>query len=288
MNNAIRICVITIASLVFLSPPGFGDIVVTADGMIVNGKIIEQVSGSHVTIANYHGTFTIKQENIREQHSTDNYRKDIELFKKMGKTASEAEVKKNYEAGIEKLQTRSAEGKGAGSSAHCLLLACPFVNFNIDRLGSIVPCSFGVMVLSDVRFHTADGKLVLGPRLDLQYFYSKKGIKSIEAFRFAAGPAFIVPVYSGGFSLNLSLVPELGAGYYGVTGREDETADFKMNFFFTAGLEFVISSWMITPMIRFDYVHDGTVPLYGIGISLGAGYLFNYHKSSLKDIKSGG
>ena len=287
MNNVERICVIT-AALLFISHPGFGDVVVTADGMIVNGKIIEQVSGSHVTIANYHGTFTIKEENIREQHKTDNYRKDIELYKKMGKTASEAEVKKNYEAGIEKLHTQESPERGTASSTHYLLFASPFVNVNVDRLGSIVPCSFGALALADVRFNMVNGRLLLGPRLECQYLYSEKGIKSIEAFRFAAGPVFIVPVYSGGFSINITLAPELGAGYYGVTGREERTADFKMNFFCSAGLEFVVSSWVIAPMVRFDYVHDGTVPLYGIGFSLGAGYLFNYHTSSLKKIKAGG
>lgn len=155
-----------------------------------------------------------------------------------------------------------------------LLFASPFIIFNTGKMRSILPYSYGAFLLGDLRFKSSYVYLPGTIRIDLQYYHSEKGMKKISAFRFGLGTAWIFPFKVRGFSFNLTLSPVFGGGYYAVQGRCEKTANFKWNASVAAGMEFLISSWVISPQVRFDYIYDGAMPLYGIGISLGAGYLF--------------
>jgi hypothetical protein len=261
--------------LLLLPAPLLADIVITVDGMVFNGKIIQHIKGVQVKLGNHHGVFTIRQDNIKEMHLTGDYREDMTIFKKMGRNVDENEVRANYQAGVAKIKNRGKE-----SRAEYLLFASPFFNFNLGNIESILPYAWGAVVMADARFRTGSPAVSAGPRVEFQYLHSSRGIKSMEAFRFAAGPALAFPFETEKLTLNLTFSPELGGGYYGARGRDDREAGFKLNFFLDAGLEFVISSWVIAPMIRFEYVHDGEAPLMAVGLSLGAGYLFNHGKSS--------
>jgi len=261
--------------LLLLPAPLLADIVVTVDDMVFNGKIIQHIKGVQVKLGNHHGVFTIRQDNIKEMHLTGDYREDMTIFKKMGRNVDENEVRANYQAGVAKIENRAKE-----SPAEYLLFASPFFSFNLGRLEPILPYAWGALVMADARFGTESPALRAGPRVEFQYLHSSRGIKSMEAFRFAAGPTLAFPFETEKLTLNLTFSPALGGGYFGARGRDDREAGFKLNFFLDAGVEFIVSSWVIAPMLRFEYVHDDSAPLMAVGVSLGAGYLFGNAKPS--------
>jgi len=263
------------ALVIFLPHIGFSDIVVTTDGMILNGKIIE-IENEYVKLGNYHGIFKINYELIKEMHQTNNYQEDLKIFKKMGKPVNETVVKKNFQSGIEKLNAKITEEKKikAGTIRY-LLHVSPFFMANMGKARSILPYSFITSLMGDIRFNSRFDYLPKGVRIDVQYFYSGSGTKNISAYRFGLGPVWNFPFEINGFSLNLTLSPTFGTGYYSVKGRYDETASAKFNASLAAGMEFLISSWVISYKVRFEYIHDAFMPLYGIGVCVGAGYLFN-------------
>ena len=264
-----------VVMLLFLPLSGFCDIIITTDGMILNGKIIEEAEGEYVKLGNYHGIFTVDYKLIKEIHRTGAYQEDMEIFNKLGKTVDEGEIKTNYEAGIKKLdEHKKGKIKIEKRPIHYLVCIAPFFNINLGDLHSVLPCSFGVSIFGDVRFPGKSQIIHSGIRLDLQYFHAEKNIKRISAVRFALGPLLNFPLKVNDFSFNMVLVPALGTGYYMVRGRNEEAADFKLNMSITAGPEFFISGWVLSPHLRFDYIHDGTASLYGVGIAMGAGYLF--------------
>lgn len=253
----------------------FSDIIVTKDGMTLNGKIIE-MKDEHIKFGNYHGTFTIQNSLVKEIHKTENYQEDIKIFRQMGKAVSESDIRNNFQAGVKKLEERriSGDGRTDAATAEFLLSASPFFLFNLGKMRPLLPYSCGASLLGDVRFRSRYIYLPGTIRLDLHYFHSEKGMKKISAFRFGIGTAWIIPFEVRGVSFNLSLSPGFGGGYYAVTGRCEKAANFKWHVSMAAGLEFPISSWVISPQVKFDYIYDGAMPLFGLGFSIGAGYLF--------------
>ena len=310
--------------LLFLPIISFADIIVTNDDMIINGKIIKEVKGEYVTLANNHGIFKINFNNIKDIQRTSNYQEDIKVFNKLGQTVDETEVKKNYETGIKKLEelnidikeikpdliiiepdikeneaetikieqdTKDTEiipkdietdfkdikpdvVKIKQPSLEFLLFLSPFINFNFKPFDTIMPYGYGVLIGGNILFQKKILYLPAGTGIEMQYFHSGEAVKNIDGFRFAAGPIWIIPLKY----LNLSFSATFGIGYYGIKGVNEKKEALKFNFTFASGPEFFISSWMISPKIRFDYIHDGVAPLCGIGISVEAGYRFQFFK----------
>ncbi len=308
--------------LLFLPMISFADIIVTNDDMIINGKIIKEVKGEYVTLANNHGIFKINFNNIKEIQRTANYQEDIKVFNKLGQTVDETAVKQNYEKGIKKLEELNLEAKEIKPdliiadpdnnekaaetikieqdskdtetiskdiemdfkqirpdikktkqpSVEFLLLLSPFINFNFKPFDAVMPYGYGVLILGNILFQKKYIYLPAGASIEMQYFHSGEAVKNIDGFRFAAGPIWIIPLKY----LNLSFSATFGAGYYGIKGIYEKKEALKFNFTFASGPEFFISSWMISPKIRFDYIHDGVAPLFGIGISVEAGYRFQF------------
>ncbi len=308
--------------LLFLPIITFGDIIVTNDDMIINGKIIKEAKGEYVTLANNHGVFKIKYSNIKEIQRTANYQEDIKVFNKLGQTVDETEVKKNYEKGIKKLEEQNINEneikpeliiiepdikenevgsikidqdpkdteiftkdiemdfqeikpdvkKAKQPTLEFLLFLSPFINFNFKPFDTIMPYGYGVLIGGNILFQKKFIYLPAGTTIEMQYYHSGEAVKKIDGFRFAAGPIWIIPLKY----LNLAFSVTFGAGYYGINGINEKKEALKFNFTFASGPEFFISSWIISPKIRFDYIHDGVAPLFGIGISLEAGYRFQF------------
>jgi hypothetical protein len=326
----IKFVIIFFSVMILLIPIiTFSDIIVTKDDMILNGKIIEEVKDEYAVIANYHGTFKITFNNIKEIHRTDDYKEDVEILIKLGQMVDETEVEKNFQTGREKTRGRETEKndlppglkidepdllepefesikiepdlkdsdpeskdaeldikavkpgkkdikpeikKTSQPKVEFILLLSPFINFNFEPFGRVMPFGYGVIILSNVIFQKKFIYLPAGVSVDLQYFHSGEAVKNIDGFRFSAGPIWVFPFKY--FNLTFSAV--FGGGYYGIRGNFEKKETMKFNFTFTAGPEFIISSWVISPKLRFDFIYDGIVPLYGIGISVEAGYRFQF------------
>lgn len=283
-----KFCLLLIGVVfLFIPDTGSGDILVTKDDMILNGKIIEDIKGKYIKFANYHGIFTIDYPQIKEIHKTGTYHEDVRIFKKMGKSVDEAEVKTNYLAGIEKLKAdKLVKSRARTDATQYLLLVSPYFIFNLGKIESVLPYSYGAFLLNDIRFQSKYGFLPKSLRINIQFFYSENDSKMISAFRAELGTAWIIPFEGRSIRFNFTMSPTFGAGYYEVKGESRETENVKFNFSFSTGLEFLLSSWVISPQVRFDYIHDGSAPLYGLGFSLGAGYIFQNKSGKYKQDNS--
>ena len=260
----------------------YGDIVETNDGMVLNGKIIEDKKGDYIKFGNYHGTFHIEYRLIKGIHRTNSFKEDIKIFKDKGKTVNESEVMINYQAGVEKLEAQGVvpgeKAKEKDNKKKIVLLVSPFYNFNIGKLSGELPHSFGGSVTGHFAIDQFDSirKLYLsGVVAEAGYFYSENGGKKVSGPRISAGPLWNISIASGETtSVSCVASPVIGFGWYVIKGRYEDAVELKLNAAFTAGPLFNVSAIVFAPLFRFDYIYDSTEPLYGIGFSIAAGFKF--------------
>lgn len=259
----------------------FADIVITNDDMILSGKILEDKKGVFIKFGNYHGIFTIDYRQIKEIHRTSRYEDDVKIFLDKGKKVNEAEVKTNYQAGLEKLEEQEKiakkDLKEERQKEFFSLLLSPFYNHNLGTLSNKLPYSYGVSVIGHIapeQFEYIKKMYLRGIGAELAYLHSEKGIKQVSGPRISAGPLWKFPVSIGSFNFDYCISPEIGIGLYNIRGIYTDTTSVKWNILFYTGPIFNFSSILLYPHIKFDYIYDAAVPLYGIGLGIGAGYRF--------------
>lgn len=256
----------------------YADIIVTNDDMILNGKILEK-KPVQIIFGNYHGIFTIERAQIKEIHETKSFKEDVLIFQKKGKRVDENEVKKNFQAGLEKLKDRERD-KGGDTTppARYTFLLTPSYMVNIGKLGAVMPHSAGVSLTGDIplrRLPLTEKTGITGIRSEAGYFYLKNGAKTVQGPRLSSGPLWEFPFSIGDIRCTYSFSPVLGIGWYTIEGRTEKTAALKWHAGCITGPAFFIQNTVLFPQLRFDYIHDGSVPLYGIGFGLGLGYRFS-------------
>jgi len=255
------------------------DIIVTNDGMILNGKILER-KPAQILFGNYHGTFTIDRSQIKEIRETGSFQEDVLIYQEMGKAVDESEVKINYQAGVEKLEDTKADKADEAippASEYVSLLITPFYTSNTGKLGSVMPYSAGATIIGDFplrRMRYIESTGITGIRSEAGYIYSKKGVKTVQGPRISAGPLWEFPFVFKGVRGSYAISPIAGIGWYTIEGRTEKTAALKWNAGVITGPVFYFKNAVFFPQVRFDYIHDGSVPLYGFGIGLGAGVRF--------------
>lgn len=270
---------ISILLVVFLFSPCiylYADIVITNDEMILNGKILEEKKESYVKLGNYHGTFIIEYKLIKEIHRTERYEDDFKFFLKKKKPVNESDVKTNYQAGLEQLekQKKANKDKIPADGRHAILVS-PFFNINLGKLNTVLPYSYGVNIMGDIainRFQYLKKMFLTGIRTEIGYFHSEKGVKRVIGLSALAGPLWQFPISIGTYRFNYSIAPEFGVGWYSIKGRTEKLTAVKWNADIITGPIFKISSAVISPLIKFNYIYDNIVPLYGISFSIGAGF----------------
>jgi hypothetical protein len=267
LSHVLAVLLLTAA---VLSPALFADIVITKDDMILNGKIIEDKKPAHIIFANYHGTFTIKYKMIKKIHRTESFEDDIEIFRDMRKEVSEAEIKKNYIAGEEKLEklqweekkNRPAEIRDTDSF---VLILDVFCDKNFGKLNSVLPYSAGAALSGEFPVNYLKKYYIHGIDTELGFYNSVKGERSISGLNLSAGPLLQLPVTLSGYSYKLNLSALIGTGWYDV--KNDETAKeasaVKWNLTVHAGPVFKLGSAIISTQLRLNYIHDGTAPMQG-------------------------
>jgi hypothetical protein len=269
-------------SLILFMPVSrlFGDIIITNDDMILNGKILKDAKPVYIDFANYHGTFNIDYKQIKKIIRTESYEADVKIIEEMGQPVNKEEIKINYEAGLEKLEEHKIEtekGKEKIRSSDYVIFFSAFYNLNFGRIGSILPNSMDFSAACDiplVQFRIIKMLHLAGIRGGIAYFHSKNGEKGITGFRVSTGPLWQLPVSFGKVHFNYCISPSFGIGRYSVSGLAKKAAGVKWNTGVTTGPFFKISSIIICPQLKFDYIYDGSNPLYGIGFGLGAGFCF--------------
>ena len=256
----------------------YADIVITNDDMFLNGKILEKKK-DHIVFGNFHGTFTIKKSQIKEIRETRNFMEDVRLFLKKGKRVDENEVKKNYLAGVDKLKAQKKMERNDNKipPEHIAFIISPYFLFNKGELGEEIPRSTGASLTGDIplkRFSYSEKLGITGVRFEAGFFHSSKGNKSVKGPRISSGPLWEFPFTIKDTRCMYTISPVLGIGWYEIEGISDRATALKWNIGFITGPVIYFQNTLIFPQFRFDYIHDGRFPLYGIGFGIGLGYLF--------------
>ncbi|HPS57769.1 MAG TPA: hypothetical protein PK514_06645 [Spirochaetota bacterium] len=254
----------------------FADIIITIDDMVLNGKILEE-NKKTVTFGNYHGIFIIDLDKIKEIYRTGSYEDDLKILSDKGRVVNKDEVRTNYDSGLKKIREFEIEEDGREPFTYFNLAIAPYIIFNLGKLGTILPCSYGVSLTACIpvsNFEFAKKIFLSGVSIEAGYFYSEKGERGVTGYRASAGPQWQFPVLTGSFKLDWFISAAFGAGWYNVKGLEQEMTAVKWNSGISTGLVFTVSSITISPLLRFDYIYDSKVPLYGMGAALSLGYRF--------------
>lgn len=252
------------------------DVVVTTDDMILNGKIIAEEEGGSITLANYHGVFVINYSQIKEIQRTDNYMKDVQVLEERGFDVNEDEVKKSYDAGMEKYEelhkSSDREVKSEIEERSFILFAAPFFYMNFGKLQPQVPCSYGASV--SLLCFTEQLLYLSGFSAELDYYYAENDSSMIAAPRILTGPFWQVPVKMHSFTFRYLLSPQGGVGLYTIKGPYSEITQLKPDILLSTGPLFSFSSVAVYPTVKLDCILDNYAPLIGAGLALNIGYIF--------------
>lgn len=275
----LRALAVILIAVSILSPRLHADIVITRDGMFLNGKILEDKKPDFIIFANNYGTFTIQYSLIKEIRRTENFMADIKIFRDMGKQLSEDEIKKNYMAGEKKLEERldarmEEEPVSGGESA--VLEFAAFCSVNSGKLAEVLPYSTGAALSGSFPADFLKSLYMHGIETEAAWFYSEKGERGFSGFTASAGPLWQIPSDLPGVGLRFNISALVGAGWFAVKNDDAgrEASAIKWNISIHAGPRFNIGSVTLSAQLRLDYIHDGYAPLAGAGLSIGAGYAF--------------
>jgi hypothetical protein len=254
------------------------DVIITRDGMILNGKILEDRKPDNVIFANNHGKFTIKYNQIKEIHKTESFQGDIKYLQNIGKTVNEDDIKRNYESGEKRLEEQRQESSISNAETPSyILMSGIFFNKTSGELKPVLPYYAGIFFsaeipLSDISFLKALN--VYGLEGLVNYLYSSGENRIIKGISALSGPVWKFPIGIADITFKVSTL--LGAGWFSVENNEtgEKSSAAKWGLSFQAGPVFKISTIVLSPELKIDYVHDGAAPLAGAGLSFGAGYSF--------------
>lgn len=258
--------------------PLYGDIVVTIDGMVLNGKILEKHEPDSILLGNYHGTFRIERSKIKEIHETRSFEDDVKLLSKMNKPVNIAEVEKNYDAGVRKLSKMGALDDGIAAVNRYGLFCSVFVSRTTGRLSDVLPYVYGIAVSGEVLPGKSASLMAVkasGIRAEVAGINSKNEERSVQGSRISAGILWRFPASLGSVKFCYDLLPIFGIGWYTAKGSYRQASGFKWSCGLQTGPVMTFGRIDLSTRIRFDYIYDAAAPLYGLGFSVEAGRRFD-------------
>jgi len=277
--NFISIVIIIIFSSSFL----YGDVLITNDGMILNGKVVSKTA-EETTFSNYHGTFKIKNRMIKKIHVTEKFEEDVQLFREMGEKIDESDIKRNFQSGLSRKDevigssTGDIEGEIQKQLFHMDCHLSSFFLFNAGVLNDVLPYAFGGSLSSDLfhkkYFFNTENLFMPEFRVEFSYLYSGKDSKRIDGFGLTAGPIWFYLTEIGTYGFNLHLATLFGSGNYNVQSTDVKLRRFSFNMNVILGGAFPLGKIELMPAFRFNYIYDSEAPLIGFGFNLSAGYRF--------------
>lgn len=254
------------------------DIVVTIDGMVLNGKILEKHEKNSILFGNYHGTFKIDRSKIREIHETESFEEDVRLFNEMKKAVNVREIERNYEAGVQKLEELEKEAADDEvPSGRFELILSPFRTITVGKLARVLPYACGAALSADIlpgRSRILDMMGAAGIRTEVTGLHAENEDRSVDGFRVSAGPLWRLPLSVRGFNFDFDSSALIGCGWYDAKGRFERASGVKWSTGLQTGPSMLLGPVLVATRVRFDYIHDGVSPLYGFGFGIGAGYRF--------------
>ncbi len=244
---------------------GRADVLVTRDGMVLNGKIVKNKKPDYLILKNAHGEFTIKYAQIRSLSVTDNPEADLRVLKGLGKNFSSESVRRNYEAGTADFRRKKPAAKSVSDldgyviSAHCSLVKVT------GDLGSRLP--YGLEGQLTAR---AEAKVLFSDGLEggVSYRHFSRDGRKLTGFALTAGPVWSLRLTD---SAALDFSAYAGGGLYSVETSGTSLNSFKMSCGAYAGPMLNLYNSVVSFRVKIDYTVDSDAPLYGVGLALGAG-----------------
>ncbi len=280
MNKTIRLIILASAMAMNYTPL-FGDVLITNDGMILNGKVISKTKDETV-FSNYHGTFKIKNEIIQKIHVTEKFEEDVKLLEDMGKKINKSDIKRNFQSGAIKKEkvlekvSRQSVPETEKNAFHMDCQISSFYLFNTGSLDNVLPYSFGGSLSSDLHLwnylFNSNSLLIPELRIEASYLYAEKNSKRIDGFGLTLGPVWFYPVTIRNYKFHAHLASLFGSGNYNVENTDTQTRRFSFNINIIAGVAFPIGQIELVPAFRFGYIYDSEAPLYSFGFNFGLGY----------------
>jgi len=285
-KNLIAIILINII-VTFTSEKLLSDVIVTKEGMVLNGKIIQKHK-KIIIFSNQFGTFKIKKMLIKTIRETKKYVDDIRIMRSLGVNVNNEVVRKNYESGEKQKNkllkknlkhVKKVKKKKNDSTFGLIIYGSFFYNFNVGSHGDSMPGSLGALLTFDILFikQVSNNNFFLIPelRFESSYYNSTSGNNSIEGFSVSLGPIWEHTwKLSSLFGLNLHFTSLHGFGYYYV--KNNTSSRIKMCYVTSAilGLSIIIDRFYITPAFRYEYIYDALAPMHGLGLVISIGFRF--------------
>lgn len=277
MRNAscsLKFCLV--AALLFSANNLVADILVTTDGMTLNGKVVENRHDEYVVFVNSYGRFTIMHSQIKELHITGSFREDIDLAEKKGLAVDAAEYEENYRKGEQARRESTAPAESAQGDSGRYIFGGILLSKNIGSLEKAIPLSYSAFAgLALPLTHPITVKAAIdGIEGGLNLLHSFSGDRMILGFSLYAGPVWSFPMNIFSPEMQFQIVPAFGAGWYHIKNDTDSTEAYKADISLQAGPMFRFDNFMIASRAKIIYISDAAAPFYSIGINIAGGYRF--------------
>lgn len=301
MKQYINIHFFLITCIVLIIPViSIADTIKVSNGSVLVGKIINETKDT-IIFSNSYGTFKIKKQHLVETFKTESYQEDIQIYKKLNLKIYEAEIKRNYLAGLEKKEKSKEEDKtqkiepvkSEGYTSRPLWTSgrisfsgsCIYIN---GQAGSsiyingkdwpVVPHGYAGHVAFDQGLDGIIKKRNMawpGLRLEGGYLYIPAQNYSTTGFTAAGGLMWTFPsMKNHGGCFVFALMPgaayiEMKAGglYNNVTGHS-----YKFIGQAIAGYQVSFGVFSMFLHARYLYIHDPNKSFHSIGGEFGFGF----------------
>lgn len=254
----------------------FADTIILNNGTLLVGKVKEE-KASMILFKNYYGKFNISREQIKQLYKTTSYQEDIDIRKKMGKDFDEEEIRKNYEAGLKKIETdpeiapkKKKPVWGGGS----LFLSGAFY-YVLGDLNDPIPYGYGGFLSYDQGPDYLTGGTgrpwIPGFRIEGGYLYFKKGDERLSSISLSAGPLWRFHLKRGKWGIiSFSLQPGISLLTIEDTNESRNSNTFTMQS--TLGYEYPLGRVSLLLLARHMYVYDRDVLFHSAGVSAGVAF----------------
>lgn len=267
MKIYIYIILIQIAYFLFFESVLWADVISLNDGSVINGIII-QMSDDKIVLKNSFGTFNIDRIYLKSYNKTSTYKEDIRIIKSKGLNVDQTEIKENFLAGLRS----DIDNKNTANEVLKRIQLSGSYLFALGKLEQIF--NHGNTIYLSYEQPTFSFMEKIGIRyflLDAGYVSYNRSDKQVYGPSILAGPKFFFPYK---LFQNGDLTAEINTGISFTTYKSDFHKGSSNTFTFNAaiGYEYLFSNIILGGRIRFNYLYDIDVPLYGLGFELSFGF----------------
>ncbi len=256
------------------------DTLILNDGTLLVGKVKEE-DRSSITFRNYYGIFRVPREQIENLYKTKSYAEDIALRRKLGLDFNEADIRKNYKAGLKKItdkeraqqlkETKKDKEVKTGRWAQGRISAEGAFMMTMGELSDSLPTGMGAFISFDQGPDFLTGGMrnsfIPGIRIEWGYLSFTNGDNSLKGYTASAGPMWLFPQWNHNGRFHLALQP-------GISMLDGETAEetasitsFTMHSIL--GYQYPMGNFSFFANARHSYIYDKDVVFHNIGISAG-------------------